>query len=303
MDGFPLTLNPQQAVRKAIIPVAGFGTRLFPATKVLKKDFFPVLDRDGILKPVLLILLEQLVEAGIEEICLVIGAGEKQIYNEFFGALSQEHYDKLPEEKKAYEDLLQKVGEKVTYVYQKERKGFGHAVYQCREFVKDEPVLLLLGDMIYHSNRSENCMQQMIDAFEKTGLPIVSMHNVDKQDVVHYGVMHGQWEDKEQTILKLDQIVEKPSVEYAEDYLKVKNKACKENYYAVFGQYILTKEVFEVLEKNIADNKLQSGEIQSTDALEQTRKRIGMAGYVVDGQSYDVGLPQMYINTISEYYK
>lgn len=303
MDGFPLTLNPQQAVRKAIIPVAGFGTRLFPATKVLKKDFFPVLDRDGILKPVLLILLEQLVEAGIEEICLVIGAGEKQIYNEFFGALSQEHYDKLPEEKKAYEDLLQKVGEKVTYVYQKERKGFGHAVYQCREFVKDEPVLLLLGDMIYHSNRSENCMQQMIDAFEKTGLPIVSMHNVDKQDVVHYGVMHGQWEDKEQTILKLDQIVEKPSVEYAEDYLKVKNKACKENYYAVFGQYILTKEVFEVLEKNIADNKLQSGEIQLTDALEQTRKRIGMAGYVVDGQSYDVGLPQMYINTISEYYK
>lgn len=303
MEGFALTLNPQQAVRKAIIPVAGFGTRLFPATKILKKDFFPVLDRDGILKPVLLILLEQLVEAGIEEICLVIGTEEKQIYEEFFGALSQEHYDKLPEEKKSYEDLLQKVGEKVTYVYQKERKGFGHAVYQCREFVKDEPVLLLLGDMIYHSNRSENCMQQMIDAFEKTGRPIISMHNVNKQDVVHYGIMHGQWEDKEQTILKLDEIVEKPSVEYAEDYLKVKNKRCKENYYAVFGQYILTKEVFEALEKNMVDNKTQSGEIQLTDALEQARMRVGMAGYVVDGQSYDVGLPQMYINTISEYYK
>lgn len=303
MNGFRLTLQPQKAVKKAIIPVAGFGTRLFPATKALKKDFFPVLDRDGILKPVLLILLEQLIDAGIEEICLVIGAGERQIYKEFFSALSKEHYDKLPEEKKIYEDLLQKVGQKVTYVCQRERKGFGHAVYQCKSFVKDEPVLLLLGDMIYHSNRAENCMAQMVEAYEKSGLPIISMHTVPKQDVVHYGIMHGQWEDGEQTLLKLDQIAEKPTVDYANDYLKVKTKYSDENYYAVFGQYILTKEVFDVLEYNIAENKTQNGEIQLTDALEQVRKRIGMVGFVVDGKSYDVGLPQMYIQTVSEYYK
>ena len=303
MEGFKLTLKPQQAVKKAIIPVAGFGTRLFPATKAIKKDFFPILDRDGILKPVILILLEQLIEAGIEDICLVIGEGEKEIYDEFFGSISKEHYDKLPEEKKVYEDLLRNVGKKLTYVYQKERKGFGHAVYQCRDFTKDEPVLLLLGDMIYHSNRDENCMAQMIGVYEKTGLPVISMHTVPKEDVVHYGIMHGQWEDKEQTVLKLDQIAEKPTADYAADYLKVKTKTSSENYYAVFGQYILTKEVFETLEFNIAENKLQDGEIQLTDALEQTRKRIGMTGYVVDGTSYDVGLPRMYVQTMETYYK
>ena len=303
MEGFRLTLKPQQAIKKAIIPVAGFGTRLFPATKILKKDFFPVLDKDGILKPVLLILLEQLIEAGIDDVCLVIGESEKAIYDEFFGALSKEHYDKLPDGKKRYEDLLQKVGRKITYVYQKERKGFGHAVYQCRDFAQDEPVLLLLGDMIYHSNREENCMAQMIGVYERTGLPIISMHAVTEENVVHYGIMHGQWENQEQTILKLDSIIEKPTVEYARDYLKVKTKKIPENYYAVFGQYVLTKEVFEVLGQNIKDNKCQNGEIQLTDALEQTRRRIGMVGYLVDGISYDVGLPEMYVQTVCEYYK
>ena len=105
MEAFPLTLKPKQAVTKAIIPVAGFGTRLFPMTKVMKKDFFPIIDTDGILKPVLLILLEQLVEAGIEEVCLVIGEEEQHLYDEFFGRMTSENYDKLPEEKK-YVDII-----------------------------------------------------------------------------------------------------------------------------------------------------------------------------------------------------
>ena len=146
-------------------------------------------------------------------------------------------------------------------------------------------------------------MAQMIGVYERTGLPIISMHAVTEENVVHYGIMHGQWENQEQTILKLDSIIEKPTVEYARDYLKVKTKKIPENYYAVFGQYVLTKEVFEVLGKNIKDNKCQNGEIQLTDALEQTRRRIGMVGYLVDGISYDVGLPEMYVQTVCEYYK
>ena len=145
LNGFPLTLKPQKAIKKAIIPVAGFGTRLFPVTKVLKKDFFPVMDTDGILKPAILILLEQLVQAGIEKICLVIGEDEQNIYDSFFGELSREHYDKLSSEKQKYEDLLESLKNKITYVYQKERKGFGHAVFQCKDFANNEPVLLLLG--------------------------------------------------------------------------------------------------------------------------------------------------------------
>ena len=192
---------------------------------------------------------------------------------------------------------------KITYVYQKERKGFGHAVFQCRDFTKDEPVLLLLGDMIYHSNTDKNCMEQMIDAYEKTGLPVVSMHNVKKAEVVHYGIMTGQWDNKEQTLLKITEMSEKPTVEYASDYLSVKTKDNNENYYAVFGQYILTKDVFDELASNIKNNKLERGEFQLTSALDQVREKKGLAGFVVNGTSFDVGLPEQYINTVSEFYK
>lgn len=303
MEGFPLTLKPKKSVRKAIIPVAGFGTRLFPATKAIKKDFFPILDTDGILKPVLLILLEQLVEADIEDICLVIGEEERPLYDMFFARLSSENYDKLSDEKKQYQNLLMSLANKITYVYQKERKGFGHAVYQCRNFTDDEPVLLLLGDMIYKSNTSLNCMQQMIDAYENCGMPMISMHTVEPEDVVHYGIMHGQWESNEQRMLKLDQISEKPTADYAKEYLNVPTKDSDENYYAVFGQYILTKEVFNHLEKNIKENVLENGEIQLTTALEQTRADIGMYGFVVDGKSYDVGLPSEYVKTVGEFWR
>lgn len=261
------------------------------------------MDSDGILKPVLLILLEQLDQAGIEDICLVIGQDEHEIYEEFFRPLSKEHYNKLPDDRKSYEDLLVRIGKKVSYVVQKERRGFGHAVYQCWEFTKEEPVLLLLGDMIYHSYRNENCMTQMIQTYEKYGLPVISMHRVPKQDVVHYGIMHGQWEDAEESVLKLDEIKEKPSIAYAEDYLGVKTKVSRENYYAVFGQYVLTKEVFEELKERINSNVLEGGEIQLTSALEAVRSRTGMIGFAVSGRSYDVGLPEKYLETMMVYGK
>lgn len=302
MPAFPLTLKPKQAITKAIIPVAGFGTRLYPTTKVIKKDFLPILDTDGNLKPVLLIMLEELIEAGIEDICLVIGEDEKSIYDEFFGQLSKEHYDKISNEKKILEDKIQNIGSHVTYAYQKERKGFGHAVYQCREFTNDEPVILLLGDMIYHSFEERNCTKQMIDMYEKKGLSIISMHTVPKDDVVHYGILHGEWENKEQTLLKLDSIVEKPTCDYATDFLNVKTRSSNENYYAVFGQYILTKEVFMELEHNIKNNVYERNEIQLTTALEQVRRKYGMDGFVVNGKSYDVGLPEEYYKTAHDYY-
>ena len=301
MKGFSLTIHPKKAVRKAIVPVAGFGTRLFPVTKILKKDFFPVMDVDGILKPAILILLEQLIQAGIEQICLVVGEGEESIYESFFSLLPAEHYEKLPEDKKYYEDMLETLRNKITYVVQKERLGFGHAVYQCRKFTQNEPVLLLLGDMIYKSNQNKNCMEQMIDVYEKSGFPVISMHCVQKKDVVHYGIMSGQWENKEQTILRLNNICEKPTVEYAEDYLKVANKKNPENYYAVFGQYILTKEVFSQLELNIKNDVRERGEYQLTTALAQVREATGMLGFLVDGKSYDIGLPEKYIETIKNF--
>ncbi|MCM1381945.1 MAG: sugar phosphate nucleotidyltransferase, partial [Muribaculaceae bacterium] len=301
MNAFPLTLKPKQTVTRAIIPVAGLGTRLFPATKAVKKGLMPIMDSDGLLKPLILIIVEQLVNSGITEICLVIGEGDRSCYDALFEPMSAENKSRLSDEKRKYEEHIVKIGKKITYVYQKEPRGFGHAVYQCRDFTKGEPVLLLLGDMIYQSGTSAGCTEQMIDAYEKMGLPIISMKRVPLHDVVHYGIMHGQWDNKEETLLKLDAICEKPTEEYAEDNLNNTRKNLKNNYYAVFGQYILTKEIFETLQYEIDNNMSEHGEIQLTTAIERARQRIGVMGLLINGVSYDTGIPEKYRQTFAEF--
>ena len=109
---------------------------MFPITKCFKKDFLPIMDVDGVLKPVLLILLEQLLDAGIEEICLVIGENEKPLYDLFFKSISNDYYDKLPYNKKKCEDFIQSLQGRIKYVYQKEKKGFGDAVFQTNNLQK-----------------------------------------------------------------------------------------------------------------------------------------------------------------------
>lgn len=300
MPAFSLTLRPGQSVKKAIIPVAGFGTRVFPVTKAIKKDFLPILDKDGVLKPVILILLEQLVEAGIEQICLVIGENEQSEYDNFFSPLPQEHYAKLSEERRAYERKIVEIGKKLTFVYQRERLGFGHAVFQCKEFTNDEPVLLLLGDMIYRSKEEKNCMTQFIEAYQKVGHSMVSIHSVPLNDVVHYGIIHGKWENPEEDLMKMDGIYEKPTRDYAKEYLGVQ-KYNTTRYYAVFGQYILTNEIFKELENNIKNGKTSGGEYQLTDALQAVCQNNGMYAFRPNGESYDVGLPEAYRDTMASF--
>ena len=301
MEGFRLTLKPEKKVRKAIIPVAGFGTRLYPETRAIKKEFFPIIDKDGYVKPVIMNLLEQLEASGIEEICLVIGEEEQSQYDAFFSPLSQEHISKLSEEKRAYEEKILEIGKKITYVYQKERKGFGHAVYQCREFAGNEPVLLLLGDMIYQSFEERTCSLQLIEAYEECGKTMISMQDVPLEKVSRYGIMCGKWENSNENLLKITQMVEKPDVNYAKDCLRVKTKNDGDKYYCAYGQYILTPEVFDALEYNIENNITTKGEIQLTDALDKVRENSGIMGFVFNGKVFDVGTPEMYRDTIMNY--
>lgn len=301
MTSFALTLHPGQTVRRAIIPVAGFGTRLYPASKAIKKAFMPLVDKDGLLKPALLILMEQLEEAGIEEVCLVVGPGEKEIYDDFFAPLDPENYNKLPDEKQALQKELARMRARITYVEQTQRLGFGHAVYQCRQFTQDEPVLLLLGDTVYESYEDRNCMQQVIDAYKETGQTLVSLAEVPLSDVEHYGILHGQWEDDDARMLTVDVMVEKPTCDMAEEYLGVDNVRGEKKYYAVFGQYVLTPAVFAALGVNIEKGRMSGGEIQLTDALEDVRKSSGLTGFRPNGRAFDIGLPEAYRKTMAAY--
>lgn len=301
MESFALTLHPGQSVKKAIIPLAGYGTREFPATKCLKKCFLPILDSDGVLKPALLIMLNELVSAGIEEICLVVGDEEVDVFEDFFGALPRDYYDSLPDEKKMMLKEIRNLRDYIHFVIQKDKQGFGHAVWLCKSFAGNDPVLLLLGDFLYKSEAETNCCTQIIEAFIKKGKTLVSIEEVPLSRVSHYGILSGSWLEK--NVMEVSRMVEKPTVDYAENYLGVYNARKEKKYYSTFGQYVLTPEVFDELDEMIKHEKKDGKEYQLTTALDQVREKYGMIAYKPVGHSYDIGLPETYYQTFVEFGK
>ena len=306
MKAYMLTLKPVHTVRRAIIPVAGFGTRLYPATRALKKDFFPIPCPDGLVRPVILILLEELVKSGIEEICLVLGSEEeRQLYADYFERpLPEEHLRKLNAEAQEFENHILDIGKRLHYVYQREKRGFGHAVYQAAQFARNEPVMLLLGDTIYRSESNKPCALQLIEEYERYNSLMVSIHSNPLSEVSHYGILHGIWEDKEQSVLNVNVMQEKPKSSYAEEFLGVRNKDGEKEYYSVFGQYILTPEVFAQLHEDIMQREIDGdhvSEIELTSALEAVRQRSGMMGIRLKGRMYDMGNPSALSRCVKEY--
>jgi len=302
LTAYSLTIESRHRVHKAIIPVAGYGTRLYPATRSMKKEFMPIIDGDGLVKPVILILLEQLYDSGIDEICLIVGGEDEiEVYKKYFQSLLPEkHSEKLPANMLEYENKIIEIGKKITFCIQKEKKGFGHAVFQAKDFCGDEPALLLLGDTIYRSNTQKTCSVQLVEAYEHLDSPVVSIHKIPVEQVVHYGILSGTWEDKDETILKVTKFTEKPSEEYAEDFLGVDGKNKEKSYLSVFGQYILTPDVFSELESNLTSGHAteKNGEFGLTDALAALIDKCGLYGVVLDGEMFDIGNAKAYKNAI-----
>ena len=308
MPTFKLTIQPLHTVRKAIIPVAGFGTRLYPATRCLKKDFFPIPCPDGMVRPVILILLEELVSSGIEDICLVLGSEEeRKLYADFFERpLSNDHLQKLNAESQEYENHILDIGKRLHYVYQEEKRGFGHAVYQAEQFAHGEPVLLMLGDTLCRSTTNKPCALQLIEAYERANRLTIGLYPVELSTVSHFGIMSGVWEDKDCNYMNVTALQEKPKASYAEEFLGVKNQKGEKEYCSVFGQYILTPEVFMQLAADIrkADEEGDhTKEIELTSALDEVRKETGMMGIRLKGERYDMGNLGALVDTIARYSK
>jgi UTP-glucose-1-phosphate uridylyltransferase/mevalonate kinase len=296
---YKLTITSQHQIRRAIIPVAGFGTRLYPATRRIKKEMLPLIDKDGLVKPAILILLEQLVQAGIEEICLVIGGEDDMyLYNDFFKkSLADEHFSKLPKPMQNYEHIIQTIGEKINFRIQRSRLGFGHAVYQCHDFNENEPVLLLLGDTVYNTSvNNKNCTQQLVEIYEALEKPLIAIHKILPEQTCYYGILSGVWLDDSHTKMEITNFTEKPEQSYAEKYLSMPGKDGVKEYYAVFGQYILPPEIFDVLRDFISNDQNHSSEVNMTSALSSFIGK-GLTGVVLTGTAYDIGNPDAYRET------
>ena len=289
-------------VRKAVIPAAGFGTRLFPATKVVKKELFPLVDRDGRTKPVIMAIVEEAVNAGIEEVGIVVQKEDKQVFAELFQSPpSPQLWQKLSAENRQYSEYLQELGDRVTILIQEEQEGYGHAVFCARDWVNNEPFLLLLGDHVYTSNTDISCARQMIDAYQQMGKSTIGL-TVMSADIIHKaGCVTGKWQDGD-SVLEITQIYEKPSLDYAREHLRVEGLPENE-FLGVFGMYVLESTIFSLLAEDINNNARYKGEFQLTTCLDRLRQIEGAIGLLVKGQYFDTGMPLFYRQTMIDFYQ
>lgn len=256
-----------QKIRKAIMPVAGFGTRFLPATKAQPKEMLSVVD-----KPVIQYLVEDAVSAGIEEIIFVTGRGKRSIEDHFDYSFELENT--LVEKNKM--DLVAKIKEidslaKFSYVRQAIPLGDGHAINCASHLVFDEPILIMFGDTLYDSKVSP--VKQLIELYEKYQDPVIGLSEVDKNEVNKFGVIDGL--DLGEGNYEIKKFVEKPDIDKAPSNL------------AAVGLYIITPEVFQELH-NMKDGK--SGEIRLADAFDlMLEKGKPLYGKKIEGEWLDTG--------------
>lgn len=295
-----MTITPQQKVRKAVIPAAGFGTRLFPATKATKKELFPIIDRDGIAKPAILLIVEEAIEAGIEEVIIIIQENDLEDFRSFFcEQISIENYNKLPRHFQEYSRRLLEIGQHISFAIQTVQQGFGHAVYSAAQAVGSEPFLLMLGDHIYRSNNDTSCARQLLEAYQQHGQSIVGVRRTLEAEIGNFGALTGVWLEEEK-LLNINEFAEKPNLDYAQTNLRVPNLPEGE-YLTIFGQYILKPQVFDILKEHIDNNVTERGEFQLTSALDRLRQEDGFLGLVIDGKRFDIGLPDYYLETLQAF--
>ena len=300
LPALKLTLRPGLKVRKAVIPAAGFGTRLFPATKATKKELFPIVDRDGIAKPAILLIVEEALEAGLEEVIIIVQEDDLEDFRSFFKTqISIENYNKLPRHFQEYARRIMEIGRRVTFVTQTQQEGFGHAVYCARQAVGDEPFLLMLGDHLYRSNGQVSCARQLLDAYQTHGANLLGLRRTPAGEISNFGTIAGVWVE-DAHLLSVTEFAEKPNLDYARLNLRVPGLSESE-YLTVFGQYVIKPQLFEILEEHITNNVRERGEFQLTSALDRLRQENGFLGLLMDGKRYDIGLPEYYLDTLKTF--
>ncbi len=253
-------------IKKAVLPVAGFGTRFLPATKSSSKEMLPLVD-----KPLIHYAVKDAVEAGIEQIIFVTGRGKRAI-EDYFDISFELEFHLSFQGKSDLVDEMRKISDMADFVYirQKEPKGLGHAILRAKDVVGDEPFAVILADDVIENRLSGT--KQLMDIFERYNCSVLGLERVAKEDVYKYGIVSGR--EIEKKLFKLDEFVEKPSIEEA-----VSDKA-------IIGRYIFTHNIFNELEKTKADKK---GEVQLTDAIESLSKKEVVYGKILEGKRFDCG--------------
>jgi UTP-glucose-1-phosphate uridylyltransferase/mevalonate kinase len=300
----PLTIPKSRKVHKAVITAAGYGTRLFPMTSIVRKEFLPVVDPRGRMLPLILANVEEAFDAGIEEIAIIIQEGDKKLFEDFFHqTIPQEHYWALSGPARAESERIRECGQRIVLIPQPEQRGLGHAVALARNWVGPEPFLLMLGDHLFVPKGQLRCAKQLVDRFYETEANLIGIQGTAETEIGRFGAVGGEWISTEsgekRDLLTITRFKEKPDIEYAREYLAVEGLP-PGSYFTVFGLYILGPGILEELERR-SSLAGQTGEIQLTDALEYMRSKEEFLGLVMDGEKVDIGVPRGYVAGLNLY--
>lgn len=271
-----------QRVRKAVIPAAGFGTRFLPQTKAMPKEMLPIVD-----KPVIQYVVEECVASGIEDIIIVTGYHKRSI-EDHFDHNSELEYHLEVTDKKEYLNMVSKIAECANFVYIRQKGSYGNAtpVLNTKHVVGNEPFAVLWGDEFVYAKPPR--LKQCIEVFEKYGDPVISGIRIEnKEDVARYGI--ADLKKIRGKVSEITRIVEKPSPDQAPSQI------------AVHGCYVLTPDIFEVLEKQKPGTGGECYLPEAIDELRREKKRRILTVEIEGGKYYDTGNKMEYMKTVVEF--
>lgn len=282
-------------ITKAVIPVAGYGTRMFPMTKAFSKEFLPVRNSKGEFKPAIMYLLEELDSSGIEEIYIIVSKPyQKSLYEHFFYEdVDYVCLDNFSKNQVNYLKTIKRIGKKIK-VLQRDMPDLGYVLYHCNDIIgKRESFLLLLGDQIYKSCENDSCIKQIINNYDGDLMLTASKTPLD--DVSKYGIMYGDYISDNKFMIS--SMKEKPTKLYAKKHLKMTYQN-NDTYFCVFGTYVLNHNIVEEAIK-FFNNKKTDNKYELTSFLDYYKGK--KYAFIPNGKYFDIGNPNSYNNTYTNF--
>ena len=294
-------MNP--AVRKAIIPIAGLGTRHFPASHAVKKELFPVVGPDGIARALFHYHLLELDAAGIEEICIIVQPGEDERVRAYLQGPDQNYLKRLEKHPALLREAeqMRTFSDRVTFAVQHQQEGYGHAIFQTREFAGGGYVLLGLGDHLFRGRPVSPYRELAQMAAVSGGKSVSAVNRISAAELKGYGTIAGRRRADHPRLIDVSLIVEKPDAATARQKLHV-NELPAETWLGWFGMHLLSPSIYAILEEMIRDNVRDHGEFQLTRAQELQRQREGyLALEMTTAKRFDFGVPDDFVHSVQAF--
>jgi UTP--glucose-1-phosphate uridylyltransferase len=290
-------------IRKAVIPIAGLGTRHFPASHAVKKELFPVVGPDGIARALFHYHLLELEAAGIEEICIIIQPGEDEKVRDYLRGPGIAYLKRLEKYPALLREAEQMRGfeKRVSFAVQQQQEGYGHAIFQTKNFASGEMVLLVLGDHLFRG-KPVSPYRELADLAEISGGKSVSAVNrISANELKGYGTIAGTRRAENPQLIDVSLIIEKPVVAVAREQLRVDGLPAG-IWLGWFGLHLLAPSIYEVLEEMIRDDVRDHGEFQLTRAQEIQRWREGyLALEMTAAERFDFGVPDDFVRSLQTF--